>query len=397
MKEGNTITLTAVGDIMLGGGVEALIKQYGAEYPFQHVATILKNSDITFANLESPLTNENNKAVWDYTKILGKPIEIDGKVFSSVYCKAPPDAVKGLTYAGFDILSLANNHIMDYGATGLFDTIKALSESNIKFVGAGKNINDARKPVILQVKDVEVGFLAYSDVYIASKKRPGVAPTKYIEKDIEKLKDEVDVVVISIHQGMDIVDYPLSNEVQMMHSIIDSGADLILRHHPHVAQGIEHYKNGVIVYSLGNFVFDYTIDPLWKDFTKARESMIFRCELSKDGIVETEIVPVVINNHFQPEIPSADDKNRIMTRIEKLSSNITNNNDSGLKEKIQNDYVRTEMALAYHVMVSSIKKRKFRNILLMLDRIELYHIRLFMIYLVKRILFIKNKKEGDDR
>lgn len=389
------ITLTAVGDIMLGGGVEALIKQYGAEYPFQHVATILKNSDITFANLESPLTDENNKAVWDYTKILDKPIEIDGKVFSSVYCKSIPEAVKGLTYAGIDIVSIANNHIMDYGATGLLDTIKALSESNIKFIGAGKHINDARKPVILQVKDVKVGFLAYSDVYIASKKRPGVAPTKYIEKDIEKLKDEVDVVVISIHQGMDIADYPLSNEVQMMHSIIDSGVDLILRHHPHVVQGVEHYKKGAIVYSLGNFVFDYTIDPLWKDLTKARESMIFRCKFSKEGIVETDTIPVVINNHFQPEIPSGDDKNRIMARIEKLSSNITNNNDSGLRGKIQNDYVKTEMVFVYHVMVSSIKKREFRNILLMLDRIKLYHARLFMSYLVKRILFSKNKKDGD--
>jgi len=390
------VTLTAVGDVMLGSGVEALIKQCGAEYPFQHVATILKNSDITFANLESPLTNEHNKAVWDYTKILDKPIEIDGKVFSSVYCKATPDAVKGLTYAGFDIVSIANNHIMDYGATGLFDTIKALSECNIKFVGAGKNINDARKPVILHVKDVKVGFLAYSDVYIASKKRPGVAPIKYIENDVEKLKDDVDIIIISIHSGMDIVDYPLPNEIQMMHSIIDSGADLILRHHPHVVQGIEHYKKGVIVYSLGNFVFDYTIDPLWKDLTKARESMIFRCELSKDGIVEAEIVPVVINNHFQPEIPSGDDKNRIMTRIEKLSSNITNKNDSGLKEKIRNDYVRTEMALAYHVMISSIKKREFRNILLMLDRIKLYHVRLLIKHLIKHVLFSnKNKKEAE--
>ena len=391
------ITLTAVGDIMLGGGVEAQIKQYGAEYPFEHVATILKSSDITFANLEAPLTNENDKAVWDYTKILDKPIEVDGNVFSSVYCKATPGAVKGLTYAGFDIVSLANNHIMDYGATGLFDTIKALSESNIKFAGAGKNITDARKPVIIQVKNVKVGFLAYSDVYIASKKRPGVVPIKYIEKDVGKLKDDVDIVIISIHGGMDIVDYPLPNEIQMMHSIIDSGADLILRHHPHVVQGVEHYKKGAIVYSLGNFVFDYTIDPLWNDLTKARESMIFRCKFSKEGIVETDIIPVVINNHFQPEIPSGDDKNRIMTRIEKLSSNITNNNDGGLREKIRNDYVRTEMALAYHVMVSSIKKREFGNILLMLDRIELYHARLFIKYLVKRILFIKNKKEGDDR
>ena len=392
------ITLTAVGDVMLGSGVEALIKQYGAEYPFQHVATILKNSDITFANLESPLTNENNKAVWDYTKILDKPIEMDGKVFSSVYCKATPVAVKGLTYAGFDIVSLANNHIMDYGATGLFDTIKALSESNIKFVGAGKHINDARKPVILQVKDVKVGFLAYSDAYIASKKRPGVAPIKYIEKDVEKLKDDVDIVIISIHGGMDIVDYPLPNEIQMMHSIIDSGVDLILRHHPHVVQGVEHYKKGVIVYSLGNFVFDYTIDPLWKDLTKARESMIFRCELSKDGIVETEIVPVVINNHFQPEIPSGDDKNRIMARIEKLSSGITNKNTRELNNNMQDNYVRTEMALAYHVMLISIKKREFKNILLIFERIKLYHVRLFIKYFVNYAFNLKKRKrEGDKR
>ncbi len=388
------IKLTAVGDIMMGDGVETLIKRNGVKFPFQHVSSILKNSDITFGNLEAPLTNETNKAVSDYTKIIDTPLVIDGKVFRNVYCKAMPSSVEGLVYAGFDIVSLANNHIMDYGAVGLFDTIKILSEHGIKYVGAGKNINDAREPVIIQAKNMKVGFLAYSDVYLASKQKPGVASTRYIKKDIRKLKNKVDIIVVSIHGGMSIADHPLPDEIKMMHSIIDSGASLILRHHPHVIQGIEHYNKGVIVYSLGNFVFDYNIDPLWKDLAEAREGMIFQCKLSKSGIEETNIIPVYINDYYQPEVISGDAKDEIISKIERLSVDIINKDSCVWTTKISDEYAKNTIIIGYKCLITSIKKREFKNILLMLNRIKLYHARLFMSYLIKRVLFFK-KKEGD--
>lgn len=386
------IKLTAVGDIMMGNEVEAMIKRYGMKFPFQHVRSILKNSDITFGNLEAPLTNETIKAVWDYTKIIDTPLVIDGKVFRNVYCRAMPSSVEGLIYAGFDVVSLANNHILDYGETGLFDTMKILSEHNIKYIGAGKNINDARKPVIIQVKNMKVGFLAYSDVYLASRQKPGVASTKYIKKDIRKLKDKVDITVVSIHGGMCIADHPLPDEIKMMHSIIDSGASLILRHHPHVIQGIEHYNKGVIVYSLGNFVFDCNIDPLEKDLAKARESMIFQCKLSKEGIEETEIIPVYINDYYQPEVLSRNDKDKILSKMEKLSLDIINKDSRVWTTKMNDEYMKITTIVGYKCLIASIKKREFKNILLMFNRIKLSHVRLLIKYLVKHVLSIKKTK-----
>jgi poly-gamma-glutamate synthesis protein (capsule biosynthesis protein) len=377
------ITISAVGDIMLGGEVETRIKLYGAKYPFEHIASFLKDSDITFANLESPLTNENNKAIWDYTKILDKPILSGNKTIgSAIYCKSIPEAVEGLTYAGIDVVSIANNHIMDYGENGLFDTINILSQNDIKFVGAGKDKNDARTPIIINAKNIKVGFLAYCDVYLASKKRPGANSTNYITQDIKILKEQVDVVVVSIHQGMDISDFPLPNEINTMHSIIDCGADLVLRHHPHVIQGIEHYKNGVIVYSLGNFIFDYTIDPLWKDLIKAKESMIFRCKLSKEGIIETDFTPIIINDNFQPEIYSSLNGNQITERIKNLSSELSKNKISDIQIAMLDNYVNTQIALIYPIMISSIKRRDFKNIPLILSRIKLCHIQLLGKYII---------------
>jgi poly-gamma-glutamate synthesis protein (capsule biosynthesis protein) len=284
---------------------------------------------------------------------------------------------------------------MDYGATGFSDTINILSEQGIKYVGAGKNINDARKPVIIQVKNIKVGFLAYSDVYLASKQNPGVASTKYIKKDIRQIQDRVDTIVVSIHGGMDIADHPLPGEIKMMHSIIDSGADLILRHHPHVIQGIEHYKKGVIVYSLGNFVFDYKIDPLWKNLAKARVGMIFQCRISKKGIEETSVIPVHINDQYQPEVISGDAKDKIISKIEEISLDIINKDSCVWTTKKSDEYAKHTMIVGYKCLIASIKEREFNNILLMLNRIKLYHARLFMSYLIKRVLFFKKNRRND--
>lgn len=372
------IKFCAVGDIMMGGKVEVMIQKYGPEYLFQHVAPILTKSDICFGNLEAPLTNETKKVVWDYSKIIDEPIKINGKTYgNSIFCRAPPVAVNGLLHARINVVSVANNHIMDYGKNGLYDTLNVLLEHGIKPIGAGTNLNDARKPVILQIDDIKVGFLAYCDVYIASKTKPGVVPTKYVEDDVKQLRDSVDILIVSIHQGMDIIDYPLPNEIKLMHSIIDYGADLILKHHPHVVNGIEHYNGGVIVYSMGNFVFDYTIDPLWNELSKARESMIFQCKLSKSGVSEAKIIPTYLNDNFQPTPASGDSKNIILSRIDKLSSELENKTPNPDAIKLQQEYAKIQTALAYHAIIDSVKKKRLKNIFLMLNRIKPYHLKLF--------------------
>jgi len=369
MKEGNTVTLTAVGDIMLGGNVEALIKQHGPGYPFQCVGDILKNSDIAFANLESPLTNESNKAIWDYTKILDHPIEINGRpIGSSIYCKASPHCVNALSLAGINIVSIANNHIMDYGLNGLSDTITELSKKNISSIGAGKNIAEAKKPVIIEKNGLKIGFLAYCDVYIASKKRAGTAPLKLAVQDIKSLKSEVDIIVVSVHQGQDISDYPRKSEVYSMHRLINAGAQIVLRHHPHVIQGIEKYKGGVIAYSLGNFICDYTIDPLWSELNKSRFGMIFRCTCSKKGIDSFDVTFTKLGLDFRPHIlkTEADENIRLDAHFKKISKAIENDH---IPNNTLTLSVLDQLSLALRLIIISFKKRKFKNILLLIQRV----------------------------
>jgi len=377
MKSGDDyVTLTAVGDIMLGWGVEERIKAGTGRYPFDSVAPILQSSDITFGNLEAPLTTEQKKAVWDYTKILDKPVMIDGKMYgSSIYCKADPIAAERLSRAGFNVLSIANNHIMDYGEEGLYDTIYSLSKNNIAYVGAGKDLFSARVPKIFEIKGIKIGFLAYCDTYVAGKRKAGVAPTSKINEDINNLKILADHVIVSIHQGSDISEYPSRREIDFLHMIIDQGAILVLRHHPHVVQGMEYYKKGLILYSLGNFVFDFTIDPLWKDIEKARSAIIFKCIISKEGITKSDIIPVHLNNLFQPEPLVGDEKFLFLKQFNGLSTKIAKIEKNEIQKNGLN-IIQVEIILAYHVLLASIKKRQFQNVLLILKRIDKERIRL---------------------
>jgi poly-gamma-glutamate synthesis protein (capsule biosynthesis protein) len=382
-KNDDYVTLTAVGDIMLGWGVEERIKGGPSRYPFESVTPILKSSDITFGNLEAPLTTESKKAVWDYTKILDKPVIIDGKTYgSSIYCKADPIAAERLSHVGFNILSLANNHIMDYGQEGLNETLEVLAKHDIKTIGAGKNLLEARKPAIFRINGVNVGILAYCDTYIAGKRRPGVAPTKYIEQDIKNLKDNADFIIVSIHQGMDVSEYPLKSEIEQMHRIIDWGANIILRHHPHVVQGVEEYNGGIILYSLGNFVFDYTIDPLWKDLDKAKNALIFKCHFTKNGILNYEIIPTGLDKSFQPIVLQGPEKEKYDAYLSRISSKISDFQSDEGDSHMEGNYLKINAILAYHVILTSIKKRQFRNIFLIMNKISISDFRL----LVKRIV-----------
>ena len=390
MKSGiakDQITLAAVGDIMLGGEILQYIQQYGAEFPFEHVAPIFKNSDISFGNLECPLTNEDNRAVWDYSKIIDKPILINGKVYgSAIYCKSIPEAARSLNSAGFNVLSLANNHIMDYGEQGLRDTISELKRYDIDSVGAGLDINEARNPLILHKNGITIGIIAYCDTYIAGKRRAGASSTKRIKQDITDLKKKVDHVIVSIHQGMDISEYPSQREIDFSHGIIDHGAIIVLRHHSHIVQGVEHYKKGLILYSLGNFVFDYTIDPLWKDMERARDAIIFKCCISKEGIVQSDIIPVRLNDHFQPVLLKGITKDIFCKRFEKISSIIVDIK-KGDKNSIEVSNIKVEIILAYHALLCSIKKGQFRNILLILHRIDKEHVKIIIKFLKGRLIF----------
>ena len=274
------VKLAAVGDIMLARGVNNKIKKVGPNYPFEKTKEILNQADIAFCNLECPI---NNRAT--------------GKSEGNVFGIKSQDAT-GLSFAGFDIVSLGNNHTLDQGRKGLLSTMEFLTQEKIQFVGAGKNYQEANLPTILEVKGLKIAFLAYClyplEGVVFKEDAPSVAffnPDR-VKSTIEKLRNEVDIIVVSLHWGTEYAKSPSTEQKAIAHQIIDWGAKLILGHHPHVVQKIEEYNGGVIVYSLGNFVFD-------QHLPETKKSMIFKAKLSKKGVSEFSTVPIRII-HFQP-------------------------------------------------------------------------------------------------
>ena len=235
------IILRFGGDCMLGGHYEQAV---GDDLAFVFDGfDILRSADIAMVNLECPVTLHGKK--------VPKPFNF----------RMRPGFLQVLKDAGIDVVNIANNHIYDYGEVGLFDTIAYLDSVGIGHVGAGRNRTEAHRPYIANVWGKRLGFLGYyggGESPVATQ-RAGVAKRdiELIQSDILALKekDSADFVVVNIHWGTEKADTPETWQVQLAHQIIDAGANAVIGHHPHVLQGIEKYKSGVIVYSLGNLVF----------------------------------------------------------------------------------------------------------------------------------------------
>ena len=277
-EDTSTAELVAVGDVMLSRAVQRKIEEFGPNYPFQKVCQVIREADVAFCNLECAITLSQ-------TSILKR------NVFG-----VKPEEARGLSFAGFDIVSLGNNHALDRGRTGLSETMESLTQQEIQYVGAGRNYQEANMSAVLNLRGLKVGFLAYClyplEGVVFREDAPSVAlyNPNAARKAIEALREEVDVIVVSLHWGDEYHSKPNSRQIRIAHQLIDAGADLILGHHPHVLQPIEEYKGGVIVYSLGNFVFDQR-----KDAT--RKSVIFSAKFSRKGVQEFSTMPVQIIDH----------------------------------------------------------------------------------------------------
>jgi poly-gamma-glutamate synthesis protein (capsule biosynthesis protein) len=239
------LRMAAVGDIMLGGTAAPEMLKYGYDYPFEQTKDILKQAQIVFGNLEGPLTDAGAA----------------GTVKQYVF-RSPPDKVApALARAGFNVVSLANNHTLDYGPEGLEDTRAALDKAGIRHAGAGRNAAEARQPVYMMADGVTVAFLAYSltfpEEFWAGPGKPGTAfgHEKHVRADVAAARATADIVVVSFHWGQEGKTELRDYQTQLAHAAIDSGASAVLGHHPHILQGVERYKDGVILYSLGNFAF----------------------------------------------------------------------------------------------------------------------------------------------
>lgn len=287
------IVLVAVGDVMLARGVGGKIRRFGPEYPFSGVADLLELGDVGFCNLECVLSGE------------ARP-KSKGFVF-----KADPTFAHTLRQVGFDLVSVANNHTLDCGIDGLEETIRMLAGTGISPI--------LGEPTIKEIHGVKIGLLGFNLV-------DGCKSSGSMICAVEELDKASDIVILSLHWGIEYVLSPSTEQLKLAHQLVDAGVDLILGHHPHRIQGIGSYRHGVIAYSLGNFVFDQR-DPLGK------ESVMLLIELTRKSVKRVTIIPAVIVG-FRPEKASNKLGERILARLidksAELNTHIIKVNQKGM-------------------------------------------------------------------
>jgi len=295
-----TLSFIAVGDIMLSRTVSDKIRKYGFDYPFAKTSEYLNSADFAFGNLETSITD-------------GPRITTGMMSF-----RADPGVESALKRANIQIVSLANNHAPNFGQKGLLDTFDCLKNVGIKYAGAGENDIEAHQPSIIEYNGIKLAILAYNDTdvvppsYGAGQNRAGTALMNIVElqNDIKSVKPAVDYVIVSMHSGTEYTPNPNTRQTDFAHAAIDAGAELVIGHHPHVVQTIETYKNKLIMYSLGNFVFD----QMWS--TETRQGMAALITITADGVTRAQFHPIMIDDFSQPREPSDAERATILKRLD---------------------------------------------------------------------------------
>lgn len=289
--------LTAVGDVMLDQLTRQRLRDFDVNYPFARIKHITGSGNLNFANLEAPISDR------------GVPMD------KTYVFRAPSYSVEALNIAGFNLVSLANNHILDYGVEAMLDTMAILAENGIDYIGAGANAKAARQGVMLDIDGVQVAVLAYTRAapsrqypsWAATEDKPGTVFYYDEERMIEALaraRADADVVIISMHWGNEYTYQVNAEQKRIGHLLIDAGADLILGHHSHTPQGIEFYNGKPIVYSMGNFVFyPFTIDI-------CNDAFILKARIGLGGVEEMRLVPVLVGDS-QPYVPYGPELDRL--------------------------------------------------------------------------------------
>jgi len=301
-----TVRLMAVGDVMLAQSIGRRIVRNGPLAPWTRVKGFFDLADLVVANLECTISTRGTK--WP-------------KTFTF---RAPPKAADSLAAAGVDVVSLANNHALDYGRVAFADTLNYLDNRGVLHAGGGLNISEARAPLIVDSNGVRIAFLGYvmpfsgrpafnTRQWAATSTLSGLAmgTPETVTADVQKVRSQVDVVIVMVHGGTEYVFRPNLKQKNFARAAMAAGADLLLGHHPHVLQGYVRQNKTLIAYSLGNFVFDY--------FTGAmNETAILDVTLSRDGVESVNWIPIVIRDGFpRPAGPEA--AARIRSRLKPLS------------------------------------------------------------------------------
>ena len=349
---------------------------------FEGVRDTLKKGDLVFGQLEPCLASVGTPACQ-----------------SRLPMRGDPKGAGAIREAGYDVISFATNHCMDWGREAFFQTIDVLKKEELRVIGAGKDISEARKPAIVEINGTKIGFLGYNTIlpqdYYATKDRPGCAPMrgltvyesiehdqpgtpcrihtfphrddlKQLLEDIRMLRKQVDIVALSIHWGIHFIPAVLADyQRDVAHAAIDAGADVILGHHTHILKPIEVYKGKVIFYSLANFALDppqafaenldqqdqhqemMKLNKDWKNSKKkmpedSYKTILARMTVRGGAIQKVEYLPVLLDDDSNPHLVKQEDT--AFLEIVRYMEEITENQEISTRFTVDGDAVVIETA-----------------------------------------------------
>lgn len=286
----NPTSLAFLGDVMLGRGVSRKLREKPPEYFFGDALPILRGADAVLANLEAPITTSDDR--WSRT----------WKIF---HFRADPDAIRILTCGNVRFVCLANNHMMDFGARGVTDTLDHLDRAGIRWAGAGRTAGEAAAPTMLDLPGLKVGLIAATDnmpEFAAGPENAGTNHLRFgarfhglawVERSVADLRQRgADLIVLSLHWGPNMRLRPNRKFREFARGAIERGVDVIHGHSAHVFQAIERYQRGLIIYDTGNFIDDY-----WKfPFRHTFWSFIFMLDLEGKTMSRLRLAPVHVHD-----------------------------------------------------------------------------------------------------
>jgi poly-gamma-glutamate synthesis protein (capsule biosynthesis protein) len=286
--DNDDLQIAFTGDVMLGRLVNNVLSFDRHTYVWCDTLQTMREADLSFINLECVISSKGSE--WK-------------KTWKPFHFRADPDAIEVLKTASIDYVSLANNHTLDYESEALIEMLELLEKNKIVCSGAGRNLQEAMSPAILQVKKVKVGIVSLTDNQPEWEAKPDSPGVNFIpltlendydnrlEECIKDAKIKSDIVVVACHIGPHFREVPSRAYINFAHHIIDLGADVYWGHSNHMPQGIEIYKNRLIMYDCGDFIDDYAIDADYRNDL----SFLFLVNFTKNNVKEIELVPIKIS------------------------------------------------------------------------------------------------------
>ena len=297
--EPRSFTMVAVGDVMLDRGVWRSIQSGGYQRILEKVRDDLGSADITFANLECPLATSGAHSP------------------SDCIFRADPRAVDVLLDGGIDVVTIANNHTLDAGTSGLMETLDNLDRAGVAYCGAAREREKAWKPCLFEVRGVMLGFVGCTDLSFQHGSWTKVdSELTEFAGHVRRAKEQCDLLVVTVHWGNEYQKTPTQRQRDVAGAAIEAGADLVIGHHPHTLQGVGEHLGAPILYSAGNFVFDQREG-------ERMESAVFHLTWVEDEGWTIRMVPVWIpRSRCGPIYPEASRAAKIIDRLATLSANL---------------------------------------------------------------------------